>query len=207
MVAEFYFANPDVSYYTKWCLSKQFDKHFGTRFFRKQTEVTFQTIPRFETNIHEDFWRTLDYHEVVFKLPVVAHATCINKQNSMKLFKFYYDKNPYYVKSKRWLPCLGCQRNQECTKCPFKIKIVQEFGNSDNFVMDMIVYHPTIPIQTLEFDDDEEEILVPRYESLITHQYDPKRKDNNIEDIEELSFTEDVFGEVMERYNLRSYIM
>lgn len=208
MVAKFYFANPDVSYYAKWCLSKRFDKHFGTKWFRKQTDTTFQTIPRFETNLHEDFWSFIDNMEVVFKLPVVAHATCINKQNSMKLLKFYGDRSiKYYVKSKRWLPCLGCQRNQECTKCPFKITISKDLYGSDNFVMDMKIYHQTIPIETLEFVDDDEEIMVPRYETLITQQYDPKRQDNCIEDIEELSFDEQVFYEIMERYNLHQYLM
>lgn len=179
MVAEFYFAIPDtaLSFYDKWCMSKRFDKHFGVGCFRKQTESVLQTIPTFETITTGN--PRLEVHTA---LPRVTYAPCIdNRQNNMKIIKLYDDNSyrgdAYYsVFSTRWLPCLGCQRNQECTQCPFEITTYWSVDifevDLEHFMMDMTIHHP-FPIEYLGYTgvDDDEEATVLLYNSSVVESY------------------------------------
>lgn len=205
MVAEFYFANPESSFYTKWCLSKRFDKHFGIKWFRNQLEDALRT-PAFETITTGNPRLVIDT-----KLPRMAYAPCVNQhQNIMKMLKFYEVDDDYGVFSKRWLPCLGCQRNQECTQCPFEITTYRLFDIFDKcfyFMMDMTIHHP-YPIEYMDPSDDDDEATVQLYKSNVAVSYNPKSDYQIIrDDIEELSFTKSDFNEVIERYNLHRYIV
>ena len=124
MVAQEYLKLSDtkLSFYDKWCLAKQLDKHYDTTIFLK----TFNTIvpkPPSPSILPQT------EHEVLLRIPLqatiplpeLAPMTPCRKE----VQSFFLTESASYFATEtrgksqlmmtfRVLPCLGCQRNQDC---------------------------------------------------------------------------------------------
>lgn len=182
IIAEFYFKCSDTTtatFYDKWCLAKHFNRHFGTKHLRK-------VLVESTIHIHEPRHITTGNPRMTVSLPFPGRrdAPCIdNRQNFLNIMKLYKYEDPrdiYVSFSSRWLPCLGCQHNQECTNIPFEITTMwteiicfaEELEIKEGFNMSISAEHP-FPIEYHDPLGDTEDATKEEFSSVIIPRYHP----------------------------------
>lgn len=130
MVAQEYLKLSDTktSFYDKWCLAKQLDKHYDTKIFLKTINHNLENLKVQQIITHNQEQSIIPQLQVKIHLPELAPMSqCreglysfILTESASVISDFTRGKSSC-MKTCRFLPCLGCQRNQDCTEEPFII--------------------------------------------------------------------------------------
>lgn len=123
MIAHFYFVSRDAPFYTKWCLAKCFDKHFGTNTFNEIIETLLPMRRPVQSEYHRLPSGKMRWvgASVTLALPELVST---DNYNCLVACKSHVTlSNDTSVISKRYLQCLECQRHQPCTQRPIKLSI------------------------------------------------------------------------------------
>lgn len=119
IIAQEYIKISDTSrsFYDKWRLAKQLDKHYDATMFIKIFDTYNKQILNNRqlrvSQLFDDTSVSVPFPDLTTKTP------CIEKENSH--IDFWWTYNPEssstynQVMISRYLPCIGCQRNQACT--------------------------------------------------------------------------------------------
>lgn len=123
MIAYSYFASRDTPFYTKWCLAKCFDKHFGTNKFNQTVETLLPMRRPVQSEYHRLPSGKMRWVAATVSLPFPAVVSTDDYQCLAAFKAHVLLSGGTSVISKRYLPCLECQRHQACTQRPIEISI------------------------------------------------------------------------------------